>query len=140
MSMSTHTAVSAPTPTIAPIIAPITIMPVTAAGATPAAPTTTETLEKQFIKAVQKQQQAQQSKGKMYRVYIFNDPFNTKAYVISVLLKVVTGLTFSQANVVMMQAHEYGMGLVTVTQQELAEMYCEQINDAGVFSTAEPDE
>lgn len=76
----------------------------------------------------------------MYRLFIINDPFNTKARVIEVLLKVVQGLTFSRAQVAMEEAHTNGKGLVMVLHQELAEHYCSTINSAGIFSIVEPDD
>lgn len=59
---------------------------------------------------------------------------------VKILLKIVAGLSFSKAYGAMQEAHVNGKGLVIVTQQELAEEYCSQINAKGVFSTIQPDD
>ena len=80
------------------------------------------------------------SKEKMYRLFIINDPFNTREFVVKILLEIVGGLTFSKAYSAMQEAHTNGKGLVVVTSESLAEEYCTCINAKGVFSTIEPDE
>lgn len=59
--------------------------------AAPPSPSKVLTRETQTVKKAQK--------PKQYRLYIINDPVNTKQRVVSVLLKVVQGLTFSRAQV-----------------------------------------
>ncbi|KAI0559917.1 Clp protease ClpS [Gracilaria domingensis] len=83
----------------------------------------------------------------MYRLYIYNDPVNTRERVIDVLLKTCQDLSFSRAYSAMQEAHENGRGLVLVIAQEIAEHYCATINSAltfgwpaaGILSTVEPD-
>uniref|UniRef100_A0A7S0ZJ21 Adaptor protein ClpS core domain-containing protein n=1 Tax=Timspurckia oligopyrenoides TaxID=708627 RepID=A0A7S0ZJ21_9RHOD len=95
--------------------------------------------EKQIV-TPKRQVNDETNKGKMYRVYIIDDPFNTREYVISVLLEVVSGLTFSRAYDAMMSAHTRGQGLVVVVTQEVAEHYSSQIMNKGVLSMCVPDE
>lgn len=59
-----------------------------------------------------------------YRLYIYNDPFNTRERVVDVLLKTCASLTFSRAYAAMQEAHETGRGLVLIIAQEIAEHYC----------------
>lgn len=76
--------------------------------------------------AVKKQRQTKQPD--MYRIFIYNDPFNRRERVIDVLLKTCQGLSFSRAYSAMQEAHEHGRGLVVVVAQEIAEHYCVTIN------------
>lgn len=64
----------------------------------------------------------------MYRLYIYNDPFNKRERVVDVLLKTCQGLSFSRAYAAMQEAHETGRGLVLIICQEIAEHYCASIN------------
>lgn len=64
----------------------------------------------------------------MYRLYIYNDPVNTRERVVDVLIKTCQGLTFSRAYSAMQEAHENGRGMVLVVCQEIAEHYCATIN------------
>lgn len=64
----------------------------------------------------------------MYRLYIYDDPFNKRERVVDVLLKTCQGLSFSRAYSAMQEAHENGRGLVLVIAQEIAEHYCSCIN------------
>ncbi|KAA8491997.1 ATP-dependent Clp protease adapter protein CLPS1, chloroplastic [Porphyridium purpureum] len=95
-------------------------------------------LDKEKVKVTIKENVT--DKGKMYRLYILNDPFNTREFVIQTLLKVIPTLTFSRAYAAMQTAHETGQGLVIISPQEMAEHYCSQILAQGIFSTVTPDE
>lgn len=75
----------------------------------------------------------------LYRLYIYNDPFNKRERVVDILLKTCQELSFSRAYSAMQEAHENGRGLVLVVCQEIAEHYCSVINQKGVISTIEPD-
>lgn len=61
-----------------------------------------------------------------YKLCLFNDEFNTRAYVGRCLVSVV-GLPESEAFSIMSQAHQNGMAIVGVWHGELAEAYCEQL-------------
>ncbi|CAN8066204.1 unnamed protein product [Agarophyton chilense] len=95
--------------------------------------------QKVLEKKVNTEQKKEFKQPDMYRLFIFNDPINTRERVINVLLQTCQGLSFSRAYSAMQEAHENGRGLVLVIAQEIAEHYCASINSAGILSTVEPD-
>mmetsp|Transcript_11529 Transcript_11529/g.35255 ORF Transcript_11529/g.35255 Transcript_11529/m.35255 type:complete len:138 (-) Transcript_11529:1040-1453(-) len=96
------------------------------------------TIEKKGVKVRQRVVQRDAKKDKGYNVFIINDPFNTREYVVKILLKVIPNMSFGRAYAVMDMAHNTGKGLVTTTNMELAEAYASSILSAGIFSTVEP--
>lgn len=87
-----------------------------------------------------RQDQKVRKRQPMYRVLLHNDSVNTRDYVVLVLQEVVPQLSEQDALAVMMEAHNTGIGLVIVCDQEPAEFYCEQLKNKGLSSSIEPDE
>eukprot|EP00210_Caulerpa_lentillifera_P001504 g1442.t1 len=75
----------------------------------------------------------------IYKVLLHNDNFNSRQYVVRVLVKVVDCLSLDEAVNVMQLAHETGIALVTACAQEEAEVYCQGLRNNGLTSTIEPD-
>ena len=75
----------------------------------------------------------------LYRVLLHNDSVNTRDYVVSTLQMVVPQLSEQDAVAVMLAAHNTGVGLVIVCDQEPAEFYSEQLKSKGLTSTIEPE-
>jgi ATP-dependent Clp protease adaptor protein ClpS len=73
-----------------------------------------------------------------YRVLLHNDDFNAMEHVVEVLITSIPHLSTPQAIDIMMEAHQYGMALVIVCNQEHAEHYCEVLKSHGLTSTIEP--
>ncbi|EFJ49948.1 hypothetical protein VOLCADRAFT_73976 [Volvox carteri f. nagariensis] len=74
----------------------------------------------------------------IYKVFLHNDNYNKREYVVKVLLKVVEEITVDDAVTVMQEAHETGVALVVACPQENAERYCEGLRLNGLTSTIEP--
>lgn len=83
---------------------------------------------KKVVKEAKPSTERQTKQPDMYRLFIYNDPFNKRERVVDVLLKTCQGLSFSRAYAAMQEAHENGRGLVIVVFQEIAEHYCATIN------------
>ena len=75
-----------------------------------------------------------------YRVLLHNDDFNSMEHVVEVLVANIPKMTPPHAINVMMEAHQYGMAMVIVCNQEHAEHYCEILKSNGLTSTIEPAE
>jgi ATP-dependent Clp protease adaptor protein ClpS len=73
-----------------------------------------------------------------YRVLLHNDDVNRREAVVSVLMKVVDGLTVDDAVNVMNEAHTHGTACVIVCGQPDAERYCEGLRGNGLISSIEP--
>lgn len=87
---------------------------------------------------VQCRKDTKRKKPPIYKVLLHNDDYNRREYVVQVLLKVVDGYTVEDALNVMMEAHQYGLALVTECSQERAEEICADIRRSGLISTIEP--
>uniref|UniRef100_A0A7S0FZU9 Adaptor protein ClpS core domain-containing protein n=1 Tax=Rhodosorus marinus TaxID=101924 RepID=A0A7S0FZU9_9RHOD len=96
------------------------------------------TIEKKGVKLREKTVVKEPVKPKDYNVFIINDPFNKREYVVKILLQTIPNMSFSRAYAVMDMAHNTGKGLVITTNMEMAEAYCEAITKAGILSTVEP--
>uniref|UniRef100_A0A7S2ZXL3 Adaptor protein ClpS core domain-containing protein n=1 Tax=Rhodosorus marinus TaxID=101924 RepID=A0A7S2ZXL3_9RHOD len=96
------------------------------------------TIEKKGVKLREKTVVKEPVKPKDYNVFIINDPFNKREYVVKILLQTIPNMSFSRAYAVMDMAHTTGKGLVITTNMEMAEAYCEAITKAGILSTVEP--
>ncbi len=75
-----------------------------------------------------------------YKVLLHNDNFNSREYVVQVLMKVIPGMTVDQAVNIMTEAHVNGMSCVIVCGQEDAETYCQGLRGSGLISSIEPAE
>ncbi len=75
-----------------------------------------------------------------YRVLLHNDDFNSMEHVVEVLVGNIPNMSPPHAINVMMEAHQYGMAMVIVCNQEHAEHYCEILKTNGLSSTIEPAE
>ena len=78
------------------------------------------------------------NKPPIYKVMLHNDNYNRREYVVTVLLKVVEGLTVDDAVGAMNEAHESGVALVVACAQDVAEAYVESLRLNGLISTLEP--
>ena len=85
------------------------------------------------------QEQRTRKRQPLYRVLLHNDPVNTRDYVVATLQAVVPQLSEQDAVAVMLAAHNTGVGLVIVCDQEPAEFYSEQLKSKGLTSTIEPE-
>lgn len=72
-----------------------------------------------------------------YKVLLHNDEHHEMSYVMDALVKAVPQLSRSQAEEIMMEAHQTGTALVIVCPLEHAEMYCDQIKSFGLRATIE---
>jgi ATP-dependent Clp protease adaptor protein ClpS len=75
-----------------------------------------------------------------YRVLLHNDDFNSMEHVVEVLMTTIPNMSQPHAINIMMEAHQYGMALVIVCNQEHAEHYCDVLKSHGLTSTIEPAE
>lgn len=85
------------------------------------------------------QEQRTRKRQPLYRVLLHNDPVNTRDYVVATLQAVVPQLSEQDAVAVMLAAHNTGVGLVIVCDQEPAEFYSEQLKSKGLTSSIEPE-
>jgi ATP-dependent Clp protease adaptor protein ClpS len=74
-----------------------------------------------------------------YKVLLHNDDINSCDYVVVCLIKTVNTLSPEKAVAIMWEAHNTGIGLVTVVPLEMAEFYCEMLKEYGLTSTIEPE-
>jgi len=88
---------------------------------------------------LERQEQVRRKRQPLYRVLLHNDPVNTREYVVATLQMVVPQLSEQDAVAVMLEAHNTGVGLVIVCDQEPAEFYSEQLKRKGLTSTIEPE-
>ncbi len=72
-----------------------------------------------------------------YRVLLHNDEAVEMDHVVRSLITVVS-LRFEPAVNVMLEAHRSGVALVATTHRELAELYAEGLESAGLTATIEP--
>ncbi len=63
----------------------------------------------------------------MYRVLLLNDDFTPMDFVVQVLMQLF-GMTFDQANVVMLEVHHNGRGVCGEFTREIAETRVSQVN------------
>ena len=63
----------------------------------------------------------------MYRVLLLNDDFTPMDFVVQVLMQLF-GMTFDQANVVMLEVHHNGRGVCGEFTREIAETRVGQVN------------
>lgn len=94
------------------------------------APTTTTTPERGT--------ESSYKRPPIYKLYLHNDNYNKREYVVKVLLKIVDQITVDDAVTVMQEAHETGVALVVACPQENAERYCEGLRLNGLTATIEP--
>jgi ATP-dependent Clp protease adaptor protein ClpS len=67
-----------------------------------------------------------------YNVIVLTDDFNTFEHVIQCLLKYIPGMTKDLAMSLTEQIHFEGQAIVWVGPQELAELYHQQLRQAGL--------
>ncbi len=91
------------------------------------------------VTVLERQEQVRRKRQPLYRVLLHNDPVNTREYVVATLQMVVPQLSEQDAVAVMLEAHNTGVGLVIVCDQEPAEFYSEQLKRKGLTSTIEPE-
>eukprot|EP00181_Compsopogon_caeruleus_P000387 CAMPEP_0184677960 /NCGR_PEP_ID=MMETSP0312-20130426/584_1 /TAXON_ID=31354 /ORGANISM="Compsopogon coeruleus, Strain SAG 36.94" /LENGTH=152 /DNA_ID=CAMNT_0027126219 /DNA_START=158 /DNA_END=616 /DNA_ORIENTATION=+ len=72
--------------------------------------------------------------SRKYRVVIFKDPAQSKAFVADVLLKVVPDLNKIAATRIVEEVFYSGKGVVGTWVLELAEMYCDLLRNNGLRS------
>jgi ATP-dependent Clp protease adaptor protein ClpS len=70
--------------------------------------------------------------GGNWRVIVLNDNHNTFDGVASALARVVPGVTLDKGYAIADQIHNAGQAIVWRGQQETAELYWEQLRDAGL--------
>ena len=75
-----------------------------------------------------------------YRVLLHNDPHNFTQDVIQWLMEVVNTLDKEMCFAIMLKAHNTGIGLVVVEDQEMAEFHVEQLKRKGLTMSMEPEE
>jgi ATP-dependent Clp protease adaptor protein ClpS len=67
-----------------------------------------------------------------WRVIVLNDDHNTFDGVASALARVIPGVTFDQGMAFANQIHNSGQAIVWAGTREPAELYWEQLSDAGL--------
>eukprot|EP00798_Chlamydomonas_sp_ICE-L_P014192 gene14192-20161_t len=72
-----------------------------------------------------------------YKVMLHNDSHNRREHVVSVLVRVVTGMVANRAMELMEEAHESGVALIIACPQDEAEQYCEQLRLNGLTASIE---
>jgi len=72
-------------------------------------------------------EQAVSDEPPMYRVLLLNDDFTPMDFVVQILMQLF-GLTFDQANAVMLEVHHYGRGVCGEFTREIAETRVSQVN------------
>ncbi|KAM7487602.1 hypothetical protein LguiB_025086 [Lonicera macranthoides] len=73
-----------------------------------------------------------------YRVLLLNDNYNRQDYVVSVLMKVIPGMTKENAVIIMKEAHYNGLSVVIICDQADAEVHCMHLRGSGLMSSVEP--
>ncbi len=74
-----------------------------------------------------------------WKVLLHNDDHHSMDYVVDALCKAVPGLGVEDAARIMMEAHNQGVGLVTVCHKEQAEYYRDRIQTFGLGCSIEPE-
>ena len=74
-----------------------------------------------------------------FKVLLHNDDVNTVEHVVLAILK-LTPLKEQEAVEKTIEAHESGLAMLLVTNQERAELYVEQFASLSLTATCEPDE
>ncbi|MFP4251445.1 MAG: ATP-dependent Clp protease adapter ClpS [Guyparkeria sp.] len=72
-------------------------------------------------------EQAISDEPPMYRVLLLNDDFTPMDFVVQILMQLF-GMTFDQANVVMLEVHHNGRGVCGEYTREIAETRVSQVN------------
>lgn len=75
-----------------------------------------------------------------WKVLLHNDDHNTVDHVVESLQKAVTQLQPTDAQAIMMEAHQSGLALVIRCPQEHAEMYAERLCSYGLVATIEAEQ
>ncbi len=70
--------------------------------------------------------------GDNWRVIVLNDNHNTFDGVAATLARVIPGLTLDQGYAIADRIHNSGQAIVWAGPREPAELYWEQLNDAGL--------
>jgi ATP-dependent Clp protease adaptor protein ClpS len=70
--------------------------------------------------------------GGGWRVIVLNDNHNTFEHVAATLAQVVPGVSLDKGYAIADQIHSGGQAIVWTGHQELAELYWEQLSDAGL--------
>lgn len=70
--------------------------------------------------------------GGAWRVIVLNDNHNTFDHVAGTLARVIPGVTIEQGYVIADQIHNSGRAIVWTGPKEVAELYWEQLNGAGL--------
>ena len=86
---------------------------------------------------IEKQTERVRKISPKYKVLLHNDPINSMEYVVQTLRQVVPKLSEQDAIAVMLEAHNTGIGLVTICDIEPAEFYSQTLNSKGLTSTIE---
>ncbi len=71
-----------------------------------------------------------------FRVLLHNDDHNEMGFVVRTLREIAS-LEVERAVLVMKETHEQGVGLVTVTHKERAELFVEQFTSKGLRASCE---
>jgi ATP-dependent Clp protease adaptor protein ClpS len=90
------------------------------------------------VETIEKRSTSRQLAPK-YRVLLHNDDFNGMEYVTQVLMTTIPQMNEPKAISIMMEAHNNGMALVIICEQEHAEFYCETLQSHGLISSIEPE-
>lgn len=72
-------------------------------------------------------EQAVSDEPPMYRVLLLNDDFTPMDFVVQVLMQLF-GMSFDQANAVMLEVHHHGRGVCGEFTREIAETRVSQVN------------
>jgi ATP-dependent Clp protease adaptor protein ClpS len=70
--------------------------------------------------------------GGAWRVIVLNDDHNTFDHVARTLARVIPGVTLEQGYRIADQIHNSGQAIVWTGPKEVAELYWEQLNSAGL--------
>jgi ATP-dependent Clp protease adaptor protein ClpS len=70
--------------------------------------------------------------GGNWRVIVLNDDHNTFTHVAHTLAQVIPGVTIDKGFAIADQIHNSGQAIVWSGEKEPAELYWEQLNDAGL--------
>ena len=70
--------------------------------------------------------------GGQWRVIVRNDDHNTFDHVARTLARVVPGVTIDHGYAIAERIHTTGLAIVWTGVKEVAELYWEQLNDAGL--------
>jgi ATP-dependent Clp protease adaptor protein ClpS len=70
--------------------------------------------------------------GGAWRVIVLNDDHNTFEHVARTLARVIPGVTLDQGHSIADRIHNTGQAVVWTGPKEVAELYWEQLNEAGL--------